>query len=179
MCYYPDHPAVPITRVFVVQGAHLDVGFADTAAGIINRWWYTHFPRAYALGLELTARGGQEQIKFTTQSYLVSLFVDCPPAFLVRCPTAGELTNFTAAVKAGYITWHAYPHSGSVEKHDPSMLAFALKMTHDLDDRFGVRRKSVLSLRDVPGLTRAALPVLAAAGVTAINIGRGLLHGTR
>ena len=38
-------------------------------------------------------------------------------------------------------------------------------------DRSGQRRKTVLSQRDVPGISRAVLPVLAANGVRAVTVG--------
>lgn len=88
---------------------------------------YTHFPRALALGLNLTALGGEEQLKFTAQapvldtiavadlatqfffvlcgrvqSYIVSLFLDCPPNIPgLPCPSPAEVANFTQAGKPG------------------------------------------------------------------------------
>ena len=43
-------------------------------------------------------------------------------------------------------------------------------MTHAVDDMLGVPRKRVVADRDVPGLTRSVIPVLAGAGIQAINI---------
>lgn len=54
---------------------------------------------------------------------------------------------------------------------DPGLLSFAITLTHSLDESFGLPPKRTLSLRDVPGLTRAALPILAASGVRAITGG--------
>jgi len=87
------------------------------------------------------------------------------------CPTAEALSNFTKAVKAGYITWHAFPFNGELELADESMIDFGVKMTWELDDAFGQTRKTVLSQRDVPGTTLAAIPILLRAGVKAISIG--------
>jgi hypothetical protein len=41
---------------------------------------------------------------------------------------------------------------------DGSLLRAAVELTHNLDDEFGLPHKSVLSQRDVPGLSVAALP---------------------
>jgi len=171
-CFYPTHNAAPITAVHVILSCHLDVGFADTAANIINEWFHEFFPRALALGRELDARGGRERLKFMAQSYVVSLFLDCPPGFAgLVCPSPEEVANFTQAVEAGYIYWHAFPFNGEAELSEPGMFAAALGLTHALDDRFKLPRKATLSQRDVPGLTRAALPALAAQGVRALTVG--------
>ena len=106
------------------------------------------------------------------QSYVVSLFLDCPPGFAgLICPTPDAVANFTRAVEAGYIYWHAFPFNGEAELSEPGMFAEALALTHGLDDQFRLPRKATLSQRDVPGLTRAALPALAAAGVRALTVG--------
>jgi hypothetical protein len=150
----------------------LDVGFADTAANIVNEWFHSFFPRALSLGRALDARGGGERLKFMAQSYIVSLFLDCPPGFAdLVCPSPEEIANFTKAVEAGYIYWHAFPFNGEAELSEPAMFAAALGLTHGLDDRFGVPRKATLSQRDVPGLTRAAIPLLASQGVRALTVG--------
>lgn len=95
-CYFP-HPKADIKTVHVVQGCHLDVGFAgkefcvsvpnfsDTAPNIINRWFHEFFPLAYHVGKELEAMGNQTEarLKFTAQSWLVSLYLDCPKNYVV------------------------------------------------------------------------------------------------
>ena len=57
-----------------------------------------------------------------------------------------------------------------------------------LADRFGVERPAVLSQRDVPGLTRSAIPLLQAAGVRPSEVlynsaisacGKGMQRGTK
>jgi hypothetical protein len=171
-CFYPSHNAVPITSVHVIQSCHLDVGFADTAANIINEWFHKFFPLALSLGEELDQRGGPERLQFMAQSYVVSLFLDCPPGFAnLICPSLEEIANFTKAVNKGYIYWHAFPFNGEAELSEPGMFAAALNLTHSLDDRFALPHKATLSQRDVPGLTRAALPALTAAGVRALSVG--------
>ena len=171
-CFYPGGNAVPITDVGIAQACHFDAGYAGTTAEIMTLWWYTHFPRAYALGLALDARGGPERLQFMAQSWIVSLFLDCPPGLAgVRCPTPGERANLTTAIARGYITWHAYPFNGEPELLDAPQFSAALGLTHALDDALGVPRKATMSQRDVPGLTRAVLPLLAAANVSAISLG--------
>lgn len=61
-------------------------GLEGTAPEIINRWFHEFFPRAYKVGKELEAMGNQTnaRLKFTAQSWLVSLFLDCPNNYAVR-----------------------------------------------------------------------------------------------
>lgn len=75
-CYYGGANAVPITTVHVVQACHFDAGFADSTVGILNRWWYTHFPHAVQLGYELAANSSlppslqTSGLHFMAQSYI-------------------------------------------------------------------------------------------------------------
>lgn len=171
-CFYPGADAVPIKTVYVIQSCHFDAGFANTLVNIVNLWFDTHFPNAYAIGSELAAmKNTTAGLKFMAQSWIVSLYTNCPPNSGLNCPSPAALANFTEAVTKGYIHWHAFPFNAELELLDPSLLAFGVNMTNELDDAFGVRRKTVLSQRDVPGMSRAGIPVLKAAGVRAVTVG--------
>jgi hypothetical protein len=170
-CFYPGGDAVPVTTVHVVQACHLDVGFADTSVNIINRWFDQFFPLAWELGQNLTALGGPWGLKFMAQSWLVSMYLDCPPNAGIHCPSPGAVANFTAAVARGYVSWHAWPFNGEFELIDPPLVEAGFALTHALDDALDVPRKGVVSQRDVPGMTRAVLPLLAANGVRGVSVG--------
>jgi len=58
-----------------------------------------------------------------------------------------------------------------VELYDADLLQYGVRLTHALDRSFGLPRKVTASQRDVPGLTRAAVPVLVDQGVKAISGG--------
>lgn len=49
-----------------------------------------------------------------TQSWLVSLYLDCPTGMGLHCPTAPAVAAFRAAVEAGDVYWHAMPHNAQV-----------------------------------------------------------------
>ena len=170
-CFYAAD-AVPLSTVHVIQACHFDAGYADTTSNILNKWFHQFFPQALSLGLQLDALGGRERLKFLAQSWIVSLFLDCPPSIPnLVCPSPTEVANFTRAVKAGYIYWHVFPFNGEAELMSESMFAAALNLTFTLDDLFGLPHKMTLSQRDVPGMSRAVLPSLSSAGVKAITIG--------
>ena len=54
---------------------------------------------------------------------------------------------------------------------DSWLLEYGVELVHDLDAAFGLPPKTVMSQRDVPGLTRAAVPYLHGAGVQALTVG--------
>lgn len=159
---------VPFCNSMTVRVA---AGFANTTVGILNLWFDHHFPLAYTVGSALETMGGAAQLHFMAQSWIVSLYVDCPLYAGLHCPNATALANFNTSVSKGWITWHAFPFNSELELLDTSLLGYGINMTHELDDQFGVRRKTVLSQRDVPGMTRSVIPTLAANGVRAITVG--------
>ena len=66
----------------------------------------------------------------------------------------------------------AFPTNAQPELHGAKDFnSLGLAPAKALAERFGVEAPAVLSQRDVPGLTRAIVPLLAAAGVTGISIG--------
>lgn len=161
-----------ITTVHVVQGCHLDVGFANSAVGIINLWFDSHFPNAIKVANQLrNSPHTAARLRFTAQSYVVSLYLDCPPGMGLHCPTPDQVAAFEAAVQQGDITWHAFPFNAELELYNPTFVDEGVALTHNLDARFGLPPKITLSQRDVPGTTQSAIPVLRRNGVQAVNVG--------
>jgi hypothetical protein len=93
--------------------------YTDKAVNVINLYFDTYFPRAIKVGEELRKRGGEERLKWMTQTYLVSLFLDCPAGLGLHCPSADAITQFKEAVAAGDITWQAFPHNAGVTRLCP------------------------------------------------------------
>jgi hypothetical protein len=170
--------AQPVSVVHVVFSNHLDIGFNSqvpgvpgTDAAVIERYFQVYFPRAIATAAALRRRGGPERYRYLTHPFLVSLFIDCPRHIGIACPTPADVAAFDAAARAGDIVWHALPHNSQVELMDAELLTFAVELAHSLDRRYGLPPKLTASQRDVPGMTRAAVPVLARAGVAALSVG--------
>ena len=57
-------PHFEVCQVHVVSSCHLDVGFADSASGILNRYFDHYFTKAAAIADEL--RAGSERMIFMT-----------------------------------------------------------------------------------------------------------------
>jgi hypothetical protein len=170
----------PIQRVHLIFSNHLDIGFHSnlpdtpgTDANVLSHYFKDYFPAAAAVAEEMRQRRGIERYRYLTHSFLVSLYVnDCPTKLGIYCPTPDEIAAFKNAILQGDIVWHAYPHNLQTEfLGDPSLLQYAVQLAHDLDRQFNLPPKRVISQRDVPGLTRGAIPILAQAGVAALSVG--------
>jgi hypothetical protein len=103
-CFYSSDGS-QISFVHVAQSCHFDAGFADGTVQILNRWFTQFFPAAATIGAALEAKGGGLGLKFMAQSWIVSLYVDCPPGAGLDCPDSAALAQFTDSVSKGYIYW--------------------------------------------------------------------------
>eukprot|EP01043_Picozoa_sp_COSAG02_P041429 COSAG02_NODE_3433_length_6750_cov_29.777477_3_plen_925_part_00 len=182
-CFYGAE-GVPVDKVLIIQSNHFDGGY--TAAheppryqtrytgallSVLNMYFVEYFPAAVATSAELRQRGGPERLRYMTHAYIVDLYLNCPPRRGLRCPPLSAVEAFTAAAKRGDIWWHAMPHNAELATMAPHTIAAAIGVTHSLDDRLALPRRRVVSQRDVPGLPRAVLPIMAQAGVRAISVG--------
>ena len=107
----------------------------------------------------------------SAESWILDLYFNCPPGLGVHCPTPEAMATVQRAIDAGHITWHAFPHNAQLEVMGPALIEAGLELTFALDRRFGQPNKRTLSQRDVPGMTRALIPLLRRNGVRAISIG--------
>ena len=105
------------------------------------------------------------------QSWVLDLYFDCPPNMGVQCPDATAQAAVRDAISRDHITWHAFPHNAQLEVMDPALIAAGFELTFALDKAFNKTNKTTLSQRDVPGMTRALMPILNRRGVTAVSIG--------
>ena len=189
----PPPPPRPegIQDVFVVFSNHLDIGYTmnvngSCAGAVINKYFTQFFPAAIATSQYLRTNATinsttRWKYKWMTQSWLVSAYRHCNATTVNRfgrgeasdlvCPSAAELAAFEAAVRRGDITWHAFPHNAEPEMFDAGLFSAALNLTFREDDYYGHARRRTLSQRDVPGLTRATIPLLRAGGVQAVSVG--------
>ena len=124
-----------------------------------------YFPKAIRVSKELRALpaendGQSPEMIYTTHAFLVSLYLDCVPLDGIHCPSQEQITAFEEAVKRGDITWHAFPFNAEPELADDTLIDFGIQLAHDLNVKFNKTPTTVMSQRDVPGLTRAIVPLL-------------------
>lgn len=175
-------PNTDINHVHLVFMNHLDVGYSLSGskgflANVLNKYFNEYFPRAVKVGFDLFILGYVERFIYTTHPWLVSLYLDCPPNVVLsgiklQCPDAQNRSNFVDAINLGFISWHAGPMNMEFELMDESMNEYSIQLSLDLDKRFGIERKyRTVSQRDVPGTTRAIIPILKKMGISALSIG--------
>ena len=120
-CFWPG-AAVPVKTAHLVQSNHFDAGFTDQLNAVVNSYFDTFFPGAVALAAELRARGGEERLRWMTQSWLVAIYLDCPAIKaelpVLHCPNASAVASVEAAVRRGDIWWHAFPHNAELAAAD-------------------------------------------------------------
>jgi hypothetical protein len=173
----PSEAIDAVERVHVVVMTHLDVGFTDLAVPVINTYFQRYFPdvltyaRAVADSRDPNLRAFG--YVFTSHPWLLSLYLDCPGELVpgLACPTDTEAEAVRSAIRDGVITWQGNAFNLQASLMDPSLFEASLRMAHDLDRAFGKPPKRTVSLRDVPGSTRAVLPAMRRAGYDALSIG--------
>ena len=170
--------------VHVIFSNHLDVGFraynpegwfaADVIDQALNQW----IPDAITFAANLSpfthaANPYDDTYVWTTHPWLLSLALDCPPHMGYRCPNQTAVTSMVRAVADGVISFHAFPFNAEAELYNSKLFDFGLQFTHDLAAQLrkpdGPPR--VISQRDVPGVTRAIIPIMYNRSVRAFSIG--------
>lgn len=158
---------------------------------VMNRYLDEFLPAAVA-NAEQARREGLAY-KYLAQPWVVSLFLDCegngikswpelgaidPGRPLIHCPNQTAVASVREALARGDIFLHGFPHDGEASYYpDESLFDSALSMAKRIAREAGIDPPRSVSQRDVPGWTRAALPLLARSGIHGLSIGAGTPPG--
>lgn len=153
--------AADVKRVLVMFKCHLDVGFTDTQAGVMRKYFDVYYPEAMKRAAAMRDAGA-DRYTWTTGSWLLY-------EYLEQAPADGR-KKMEQAIAAGDIAWHALPFSWQTEVMDRTMIAGALGFSKSLDARFG-RTTTGAKMTDVPGHTLGLIAPLAADGVKFLHVG--------
>ena len=98
---FPD-----IKTVLVMFKCHFDLGFVDTQAGVMRRYFEEYYPRAIEIAKDRRS-AGRDRYVWTTGSWLLYEYLE----------QANKETRqrMEEAVNAGDIAWHALPFSWQTE----------------------------------------------------------------
>jgi hypothetical protein len=155
----PPDPSVK--RVLVMFKCHLDVGFVDTQAAIIRKYFDVYFPLAIQTARSLR-QSGDDRYVWTTGSWLLYEYLEqANPA---------DRKRMEQAIGEGSIAWHALPFTWQSELLNESAVTGAIGFSKSLDRRFG-RKTTGAKMTDVPGHCRGLIRPLAQNGVTFLDIG--------
>jgi hypothetical protein len=150
-----------VKRVLVMFKCHLDVGFVDTQAAIIAKYFDVYYPRAIALA-ETMRNAGTDRYVWTTGSWLLYSYLSQA--------APDQLKRMQNAVMRGDIAWHALPFTWQTELLDRSAITGCIGFSKELDRRFG-HITTGAKMTDVPGHTRGLVGPLVEAGVKFLDIG--------
>ncbi len=92
--------AAQIKRVLVMFKCHLDIGFVDTQAAIIRKYFEQYYPLAINIAAEMR-QAGQDRYVWTTGSWLLYEYLE------QAAPE--QRKRMERAVASGDIAWHALP----------------------------------------------------------------------
>ena len=151
-----------ISKVHLIFKTHLDIGFTDLAANVVEGYFTRDIPRALETARSLRLEGGKERFVWTTGSWLIFEYLEH------GSPT--ECKQMEEAIRAGDIAWHGLPFTTHTELMDASLFRFGLSLSQSLDKRFG-KKTIAAKMTDVPGHTRAIVPLMAEAGIEFLHIG--------
>jgi hypothetical protein len=171
-----------IDVVHIVAMNHLDLGYNGVPGtglinNILNRYFQVYFPRAIAMANALRDLGLEERLIYTTHPWLLYMYLHCPANFVLSgielvCPSNEAVTAMRESVKRGDIYFHAGLFNTEYENcFNEEMIDTQFQYAKDLADDLGVPQPTVVSLRDVPGTTRALIPLMVKNGLTALSVG--------
>ena len=144
-------------EVLVIFKTHLDVGYTDMAATVIDQYLNEYIPRAISVAREL--EGTNTPFVWTLGSWMVNL--------ALKRDKDGSIES---AVRDGIISWHGLPFTTHTELMNKELFEYGLSISRSLDERFG-KRTIGAKMTDVPGHTVTMVPLLEAAGIEFLHIG--------
>ena len=149
-------------NIHLIFKTHLDVGFTDYASVVVHNYFKKYIPAALRVAHELRESGSPERFIWTTGSWLIYEYLEQA--------NQAERKEMEDAILAGDIAWHALPFTTHTELMDAELFRFGLSLSKSLDSRFG-KHTIAAKMTDVPGHTRAIIPLLAEAGVLFLHMG--------
>jgi len=160
---------------------------------ILNRYFDQFISDAIGYAKMTPLKPGAAKYKYMIQPWVVALFLDCensgiaswdgsgfPKAGMpvLHCPNQTAINDLKLALKRGDLYMNAFAHNAEASYYpDSDIFVSALKVGADIADELGIDRAVTVSQRDVPGWTRAALPLLKANGIIGLSFGAGTPPG--
>ncbi len=153
---------IPVKRIHVVFKTHLDVGYTDLARNVLERYFLQFIPQAMGLARRLREEDSEARMVWTTGAWLIDAFLE------QGMPMSRRLME--EAIACGDVAWHALPMTFHSELVEASHFRAGLQISKRLDARFG-KKTIAAKMTDVPGHTRAIVPLLHEAGIEFLHIG--------
>ena len=148
-------------KVYVVSKTHLDLGFTDYAENIHRKYIDEYIPSAVSLAEKVNTENKKSFI-WTTGSWIIKE--------ALHHSDSGKKAKLIDALKSGNIVPHAMPFTTHSEVFDEDTFDYGLSIVDEID---GIRGRKTVSAKmtDVPGHTKAIVPLLAKHGIKLLHIG--------
>lgn len=148
-------------KVIVVSKTHLDLGFTDYAENIRRKYIDEFIPQAIALADKVNTKTSKSFI-WTTGSWIIKEGLEHS--------TEEQKEKLIKAIKDGNIVAHALPFTVHSELLDSDTFDYGLSIVDSIDAIRG-QKTVAAKMTDVPGHTKAIVPLLASHGIKLLHIG--------
>lgn len=148
-------------KVIVVSKTHLDLGFTDYAENIRRKYLEEFIPGAIELAKTVNT-AERKNFVWTTGSWIIKEALEQSDE--------NRKNELVRAIKDGDIVAHGLPFTLHSELFDKDTLDFGLSIVDDIDALRG-KKTVAAKMTDVPGHTRAIVPLLAKHGIKLLHIG--------
>lgn len=151
-----------IKKVLIVFKTHLDIGFTDFSKSVIKKYKDVFIPNAIKTAETLRRNKSDASFKWTTGSWLIYEYL--------RTSDDKNRAALEKAIENGDISWHGLPFTTHTELMKPELFEYGLSLSQRLDKRFN-RTTVAAKMTDVPGHTKAMIPLMKKAGIEFLHIG--------
>lgn len=151
-----------IKKILVLFKTHLDIGFTDFSANVIDGYMNNFIPSAIKTANDLREMNADASFRWTTGSWLVDKYLESNEG--------DKKQQLIDAVNRGDICWHALPFTTHTEFMSKALFEYGISISKRLDTFFG-KNTIAAKMTDVPGHTKAMIPLLKKAGIELLHIG--------
>ena len=148
-------------KIYVFSKTHLDLGFTDYAETIRRKYIDEYIPSAVSLAEKVNTGDGKRFI-WTTGSWIIKE--------ALNGSDDKKREQLIKALKNGDIVPHAMPFTTHTELFDEDTFDFGLTIVDTIDEIRG-RKTVAAKMTDVPGHTKAIVPLLAKHGIKLLHVG--------
>jgi hypothetical protein len=150
-------------KVILVFKTHLDIGFTDLAARVLEKYRDSFIPQSVDIAFRVN-NATQRRFVWTVGSYLIRHYLTSPGV------SAERKIRLEEALWLGYVRWHGLSCTTHTELMDQDLFRYGLSISRLLDERYG-KKTIAAKMTDVPGHTAAMVPLMAEAGIEYLHIG--------
>lgn len=146
----------------IIFKTHLDIGFTDLGKNVLDHYNNTYIPNAIKTANEMNNSKRVPQFIWTTGAYLIWQYLETQ--------NEKKVNEMEQAIKSGYIKWHGLAATFHTEAAGEFIFNESFKYSKELDKRFGFNTISG-KMTDVPGHTKASIPILAKNNIKFLHLG--------